>query len=162
MLPRAPPPDVLISFFSTTVWPCLSTRFHGRLSARRDDKQHESLNSSSCPYIINQTNNSQTYKYNTKLTQNQMSRKSYSKKRFKSYINIFRNGKNPHYTENIYSCGLNVLLDRSGHSTVEIICFFIIILHIPPTPPPDPRRHHVPLAQHPQHPESLVPFLLPS
>jgi hypothetical protein len=42
------------------------------------------------------------------------------------YINIFRNGKNPHYTENIYSCGLNVLLDRSGHSTGEIICFFIM------------------------------------
>jgi hypothetical protein len=46
--------------------------------------------------------------------------------RVKSYINIFRNGKNPHYTENIYSCGLNVLLDRSGHSTVEIIYFFIM------------------------------------
>jgi hypothetical protein len=45
---------------------------------------------------------------------------------FKSHINIFRNGKNPHYTENIYSCGLNVLLDRSGHSTVEIISFFIM------------------------------------
>jgi hypothetical protein len=44
----------------------------------------------------------------------------------KSYINIFRNGKNPHYTENIYSCGLNVLLYRSVHSTVEIICFFIM------------------------------------
>jgi hypothetical protein len=44
----------------------------------------------------------------------------------KSYIDIFRNGKNPHYTENIYSFGLNVLLDRSGHSTVEIICFFIM------------------------------------
>jgi hypothetical protein len=43
----------------------------------------------------------------------------------KSYIDIFRNGKNPHYTENMYSCGLNVLLDRSGHSTVEIVCFFI-------------------------------------
>jgi hypothetical protein len=45
---------------------------------------------------------------------------------YNSYINIFRNGKNPHYTENIYSCGLNVLLDRSGHSTAEIICFFIM------------------------------------
>jgi hypothetical protein len=44
----------------------------------------------------------------------------------KSYIDIFRNGKNPHYTENIYSCGLNVLLDPSGHSIVEIICFFIM------------------------------------
>jgi hypothetical protein len=26
----------------------------------------------------------------------------------------------------IFSCGLNVILDRSGHSTVEIICFFIV------------------------------------
>jgi hypothetical protein len=26
-------------------------------------------------------------------------------KQVKSYIDIFRNGKNPHYTENIYSCG---------------------------------------------------------
>jgi hypothetical protein len=42
----------------------------------------------------------------------------------KSCIDIFQNGKNPHYTENIYSGGLNVLLGRSGHSTVEINCFF--------------------------------------
>jgi hypothetical protein len=34
-----------------------------------------------------------------------------------SYINIFQNVKNPHYTEKIYIDVVNVLLDRSGHST---------------------------------------------
>jgi hypothetical protein len=38
------------------------------------------------------------------------------------------------------SCGLNVLLDRSGHSTEEIVCFFIMS------------------GPKPQHPESRVPF----
>jgi hypothetical protein len=52
----------------------------------------------------------------------------------------FRNVKNPHYTENMLSCGLNVLLDRFGHSTVEIVCFFIMS------------------GPKPQHPESCVPF----
>jgi hypothetical protein len=39
---------------------------------------------------------------------------------FKSYIDIFRNGKNPHYTENIYSCGLNVFLDLNVHFPLSI------------------------------------------
>jgi hypothetical protein len=38
----------------------------------------------------------------------------------------FRNVKNPHYTENMFSSGLNILLDCSGHSTVEKVCFFIM------------------------------------
>jgi hypothetical protein len=44
-----------------------------------------------------------------------------------SRISIYFETLRTHTTQkNIYSCGLNVLLDRSGHSTVEIICFFIM------------------------------------
>jgi hypothetical protein len=39
---------------------------------------------------------------------------------------FFRNVKNPHYTENMFCCGLNVLLDCSGHSTVVIVFAFIV------------------------------------
>jgi hypothetical protein len=44
-----------------------------------------------------------------------------------SCISIYFKTIRTHTTQkNIYSCGLNVLLDCSGHSTVEIICFFIM------------------------------------
>jgi hypothetical protein len=43
------------------------------------------------------------------------------------YQSIYFETVRTHTTQkNIYSCGLNVLLGRSGQSTVEIMCFFIM------------------------------------